>query len=315
MIKKLLGVVMLLIGLVGLVLSIGVAVVVNQTMDSIGVGLDDSLTLTIDSLDTVKDTLELTQTTIVQVNDALETVEDTSGSISQTIADTEPLLGAVSDVTSETLPDSIQAFQDTVPNMASVAGAIDDSLLTLSDFEIDEEVFGVGLQFDLGIEYEPTEPFDETVAELGNSLDGVPEQLRGLKVHIDTTTDNLLTISENISDIGENLATINGSIAEVDPLLDEYIGLIDQVKDSTETVKSDLERQVQNVKTGLMVIFIWMALLNVPPLYIGAELLSGEREQNDDDNEDDENEDGAGDGADEESDGDNDTSDDAPEEA
>lgn len=288
MIKKLLGILMVIIGILGIGLSIAVTVIVNRTIDSIGNGLDHNLTLTLDSLDTVKDSLELTQTTVGQVNEGLETVEDTASNISQTMADTEPLLDAVADVTSESLPDSIESFQSAVPNMAGVAGAIDDTLTTLSDFEIDEEIFGVGLQFDLGIDYEPDEPFEDSITSLGTSLDGVPEQLRGLETHIDTTTANLLTISENIDEIGSNLDTINSSIGEIGPLLDEYIGLIDQLKDSTERVQDDLDTQLQNVRMGLSIIFIWMALLNVPPLYIGAELLSNKRQNRDNDDEIDE---------------------------
>ena len=85
MIRRILGFIMLFIGLSGLVLSIGGALVTRRMVDNVGQGLDQSLRLVSESLDTVLDTLALTKTTVGQVNGSMTTVETTATDLAQTI--------------------------------------------------------------------------------------------------------------------------------------------------------------------------------------------------------------------------------------
>ena len=112
----------------------------RQAIDAAGVSVESSLELVSTSLDTVSDSLLLVKTTINDAAAGMETVEDTAVNLSKTVGDTKPLLDGVSQVISEDAPDSIEALQATVPNMAEVAGVIDETLITLSDFGFKQQI-------------------------------------------------------------------------------------------------------------------------------------------------------------------------------
>jgi ABC-type transporter Mla subunit MlaD len=272
--RRLAGFILLIVGLAGIAIAIGGFMVTDQVVDAVGATLDSTLTVTSDSLGTVEDTLSLAQTTIGDVNASLDTVEETADSLAKTLSDTEPMLNQVTQIVSEDAPESIESVQAAIPNVAEVAGVIDDTLITLNNFEIDEEFLGFEFKYDLGIDYEPEEPFDETVTELGESLDGLPEQLRSLEDGLADTSANLSTVSENITMIADDLNTINGRIADVDPLMDEYIGLIGNINTTIEQTQTTVDLQLDSAKMVLKVVMVWLGLMQFAMLYLGWDLMT-----------------------------------------
>lgn len=275
MIRRILGFVMLFIGLSGVALSIGGALVTQRLVDKVSQGLDQSLRLVSDSLDTVLDTLDLTKTTVGEVNGSMETVEAAAVNLAQTINQTRPLLDQVNQIASHDVPDSIEAVQETIPNVAEVAGTIDTTLRALNDFRIDQTILGFPIQYDLGIDYAPAASFDESITAISASLDGIPNRLRTLEVYLSVTDENMDTISQDILLIAGDLKTINGRVADVQPLLDEYIRLITQVNDNIRQTRASLSSQLEQFKLALIIIFIWVGLTQAAPIYLGWELLRG----------------------------------------
>ncbi len=282
-IRKITGFVLLLIGLVGVVLAIGAYIVSPNVVDAVVDGLDSTLALTSESLSTVDETLALAQTTITDVNTGLDTVGETAVSLSQTIKDTQPMLDQVTQITSQDAPNSIESVQAAIPNVAEVAGVIDDTLITLNAFKIDESFLGIDLNYDLGINYEPTVSFDETVTELGSSLDGLPEQLRDLEPSLVSASENMDTISDSIVTISGDLDNINGRIAEVNPLLDDYKSIIGEINDTVQQIQTSVSGQVGTAKLVLRVVAAWMGFMQFSLLYLGWDLMT--REDDDDDEE------------------------------
>jgi methyl-accepting chemotaxis protein len=277
MFRKLIGFLLLLIGVIGVALSIAGVYFSDQIVSAMGDGLDSTLKLTTDSLVTVEDTLALAQTTIGDVNAGLDTVGVTADDLAKTLADTRPLLDQITQVATEDVPGNIEAMQATIPNMAEVAGVIDDTLITLNAFKIEESILGINLNYDLGVDYQPTVPFDETVTALGSSLDGMPDQLRSLQPSIETASDNLAVVSEDIYAISDDLAVINGRIAEVEPLLGDYIGIVGDINGAVTTTREQVNTQLKTVSLALKIGLVWLGLMQFAILYLGWDLIIGER--------------------------------------
>lgn len=274
MFRRISGFVLLIIGLLGVALSIGGFLYSGRAVDAVVKLADDTLGLTGESLATVEDTLALARGTITDVNASLVTVEETADSLAKTIEDTQPLIDEVAQITGEDAPNSIESLQDAIPAVAEVAGVIDDTLLTLNSFKIEEEILGFELNYDLGVNYEPTVPFDETVSNLGSSLDGFPDRLRELEPSLAAANDNLANVSENIYAVSDDLAVINGRIADVDPLLGDYIGLVQNINTTLATTQSTLQAQAGNAKLALQLVFAWLGFLQFSLLYLGWDLMT-----------------------------------------
>jgi methyl-accepting chemotaxis protein len=273
MIKKIIGVVMLLIALSGLAISAFGIVTSRQLFEDIAIRLDNTLSLAADSLDTVTETLLLTQTTVIQVEESLETVGDTAVELSQTIDHTQPLMNQITDVATQDLPESLESVQASIPDIAEAAGAIDDTLRLLDSFEVDRQIFGVPIRFDLGVDYQPDAALDDTVNNLGTSLDGVPDSLRGLEVNMSAVSQNLSNIGANVLTISEDLDRINQSIGEVEPLIDDYIRLVEETDQLILEAQESIAQLLDAVILIATALFIWMGLNQIVPLYLAWTLL------------------------------------------
>lgn len=277
MFRRLLGILMVGTGMIGFISSVAGIVIGLQVIDAIGTGIQSNLLITSQSLDTVEDTLLLAKATISDVNTSLETVEMSADDLGRTINDTRPLVDRVTGIASEEVPNSIEAVQASIPNMVAVAGVIDETLTTLNNFRIDESILGLRLQYDLGVDYDPEVPFDESVMALGESLEGLPETLRTLRVYLNVTNENLATISQGLFNVADDLDTVNGRISEIEPLLDEYIRIVSETNDNTRQLRAQVDYQLARARLVLVALMIWLVLAQAVPLYLGWELLTGRR--------------------------------------
>ena len=130
-----------------------------------------------------------------------------------------------------------------------------------------------------------TSPFDETVISLGSSMDGLPERLESLGAELAVADENLATISEDMDTIAGDLEKINGRIAEIPTLLDDYIRLTTDLSDAIRQSRARLQTQLDLLKRGIVIFLIWLGLIQLAPLYLGLELVTGKRDENEENNE------------------------------
>lgn len=276
MFKRILGIVILLVGLFGLLVSIGGTIISRSVIGQLEESLETSLTLASDSLNTVDDTLHLTQTSVEHASASLDTLAETASNVSTTMKDTQPLIDKVTVSATQRIPDSIESIQGTLPDVAEAAGAIDDTIRVLDSFELDRRVFGIPIQFDLGIDYQPSVPLDETVLILGQSLEGVPEDLRALEADMLRTSENLGLIGGNIETISGDLDSVKQTVDEINPLLDQYIDIVNQTQELISQAQADLGDTLTMLQLAITALFVWLGLNQIVPLYIGWTLMSGD---------------------------------------
>jgi len=275
--KRILGAEMLLVGLLSLAFCVLGAIYGARMIERVGSGLDGSLSLASQSLDTAVESLLLAKMTLGEVNDGLETVETTLVDVSQAMSQTRPLLADLGQVVSQDVPNGIEASQAAMSEMAQGAAAVDQTLATLSDLRIEQSILGVPLRFELNLGYSTEVPFEESVNRVGSSLEGIPSQLRGLAVHVDTADGNLHMISQDLLAVSSDLDAIGGRAAEVAPLLDRYARIVTEANDLVQQARAGLSRRLLRAKLAVTMAMVWLSLMQVAPLYLGWELASGRR--------------------------------------
>lgn len=277
MIRRVLGLIMLLVAFAGIAIGISAIVLARQFVDDVGAGIDETLLLTTDSLENIRETLLLAKNTVTQVNESIDTVEETVTNLGQSISQTRPLLQQVNTVASEDVPSSLEAVQQSLPNVSGVAAAIDETLTTLNDFQINQTVLGIPIRYDLGINYDPDVPFNESIDDIGASLDGMPERLRSMGIYINVADNNLVTATADMRQLSRDLDGISQSVEEINPLLDEYIRIVGATADLVRQTRTQVRRSLVTAKTVLTLVFAWFALTQIAPLYLGIALLRGRR--------------------------------------
>ncbi len=278
MVRRFFGILILLTGIFGLVLGVIGLRAANNLIDQLGVALDNTLKATATNLDNVHETLVVTKSSLREATVAIETVQITALDLSTTITQTRPFLSSVNEVATVNVPESLDAFQVAIPNIAEVAGGIDDAMVALSNFTFATQLLGVDLGFDLGISYAPAVPFDETITELGASLEGLPDSLRQLDTQIQVTSDNLVVISRDVERLSADIGNINTQLKRFDPVVDGYIKTVSDLRFSANQARQDIDQQMGMLKTGVNFIFLWLALMQITPLYLGAKLVFGKKD-------------------------------------
>ena len=271
--RRLLGIIILLTGLVGVGIAVTGALLLPNLVDRVAASLESTLTQTSEGLELVEASLLQAKVTVQDLGTTLGTVETNMTVLGQAVSETRPFLDQVSTVAADELPQSIETLQAAIPDMAQVAGVVDDTLTTLNRFRIDEEFLGFEIKYDLGVNYDPAVPFDETVLTLGDSLDGLPGSLRSLRVYANVTNDNLEEISQGLYQIGTDLEGLNGRLSEIAPLLNDYLRLITETNDATRQLRGQMSSQLDSLKTGILFVMIWLAFAQLAPLYLGWELI------------------------------------------
>lgn len=264
-IKRILGVIIILTAVLGLVVCVGLIVVGPQAFDRVAADVDSSLGAVNNTLDTVSETLRLAQVTSVQMNTGLKTAELSLYSTARTISETRPLITSTGQLLTGDLANSIDSVQATIPTLSKLADQIDRTLAVLSQAQI--------LGFGLGIEYNPDETMGQSIDAIGKSFDGIPARLRGMSGSITTANVNLSTMSTNLVAIGGNLREINTSLAKYPDLFGKYLESAASARQRLQTLQLELHNDLQIIKTGLTVFLIWLGLAQLAPLYIGFELL------------------------------------------
>lgn len=277
MFRRLIGFVIFLVGLIGLGAAFLVGTRLPLLIEQTAVSTDDTLQTVSRNLSTIEVTLGVAKTTLADVNETLTTVEESMLVLGTAVTETTPLLDQATEIASSEVPESIEAVQDAIPDLVQVAAVIDDTLVTLNRFQIDETVLGFRINYSLGVDYNPTQPFDETVLSLGEGLEGLPSSLRSLEQYADTTEQNLTVVSQSLIAIGADLAVLNGRIEQIDPLLDEYLKIVTETNDSTRRTRRQIASQWAQLAFGVRLFAAWLALSQLVPLYLGWELMSGYR--------------------------------------
>lgn len=277
MIRRVFGFFMLLIGLAGLLLSVAGNRFGHQALDGVETAVSDALILTSQSLDTVQETLLITKDTVAVVGQSLTTVENAATNLGGAISDTQPLLTELGQIASQDLPNSLEAIQETIPNVSQAAKVIDDTLVTLNRFRFEETlpIVNYTISWNLGVNYNPTIPFDVAVVQIGESLKPLPARLRILEEQITITAENMEGISGDVFLIAADLAAVNEQINALNPLLDEYLATVTLINDTSRLTRASIKEQLESLKSGITWIMIWLALFQIIPFYLGYELITG----------------------------------------
>jgi len=277
MIRRILGVILLMIGLSGIALGVVGTRVSRDMLQTLSNGTKAGLDLAIDSLQTVSDSLTLARQTIADVHTSLETVQTTATDVAVSLEASQPMVADVAAIAGQDLPRSVETIQAAIPNAAQAAEAIDSTLTTLNRFKIDTTILGFPIQYDLGIDYNPDVPFGESVLAIGRSLDDMPIRLRNLETALEDTAVNLQTISEDMRSLSTDLDGINGRLLDFDPLITDYIRIVTETDDNLRLIRGQIDQQVTSAQLVITLGMVWLVVSQLVPLYLGLDLLTDGR--------------------------------------
>jgi hypothetical protein len=243
-------------GVVAGLAAIAVGLWLIQDLDAL---LGRSLTLTSESLTTVDSSLMVAAESVTAVGDGLGDAESTSRGLEDSLANGAALLRETARLTRSDIAVSLESFERSMPALIQVSGTVDQTLRAVDNLPV-------------GPEYNPEEPFDETLQALQQDLDGLPEDLRDQADTIDEAGSNLARVGRQSVEISTSIADVRASLTETGRVLDQYQATTGQARDLLDDTRSDLNRRLWILRALVIVLGIIYCFGQLLPIYLGSRM-------------------------------------------
>ena len=214
------GVTAIVASVIGLVLGL---VMVGNLSDY----LEESVGVTESALGAVEETLGLIESVTTEVEGAVGGAAQSIGAISEAASTASGDLETVADFLEDDLSGSLQAILDTMPAAIQTAGVIDSTLNALSF---------------LGVDYDPSQPFDESLRAVEDALVGIPAQLatqaeaiRGLGPISEQFAEDAAATAESFAGLSAELGSTQQIMASYRTTLDQAQAVIERTRSSLST--------------------------------------------------------------------------------
>lgn len=253
------GRIMRAVGIVGVLAGITATATGLWLVQDIDVLLGRSLRLTAESLTAVDSSLTVAADTVEVVAEGLGSAEQTSRGFEATLVDGADLLDETGRMLRGDVASSLESVERTMPALIQVGGTMDSTLRALA-------------QLPVGVEYDPEEPFDETLQALQDDLDGLPEDLRTQADTVADAGDNLREVGRQGADIATSIADVRASLSEASDVLGEYRATAGEARELMAQTSDDLDRRLLVVRILIVVLGLVFCAGQALPLYLGHRL-------------------------------------------
>lgn len=172
--------------------------------------LDNALESAIDNLDTISTTLINLNTTIDSISDSLNSSADLiGGDLRVTIIDTQTALSSA----------------------ASSAGLVDNTLRFLAAIPL------------LGADYRPEIPLSDSLLQVSESLNDVPDAFLEIELYIRETEDGMVSLKADVTDLAIEIEEYEQDLIAAQQIISEYDLVIDDLREQV----SDFRQHTSNI--------------------------------------------------------------------
>jgi hypothetical protein len=212
----------------------------------------------------ISDTIGASQRLVSRTTEALTSIEGATRSTASTVESVNEILGETAALAGGEIADSLDSAVGSLPGVISTARVVDRTMRTLSL---------------LGVDYDPDQPLDESLAELEASLRPVPDQIRDQAELLEDARSDIDLI---VSDAGELAAVLLRARVElrgVEQVLADVAANAADASAGVQAIESDLDTYETAARALMLLATIALLVAAATPLVIGIQHMrdSGER--------------------------------------
>jgi hypothetical protein len=220
---------------------------------------DDSLEVTLQSLEAIDDTLDLADEVLAS-----------------SVAGVEALAGALAAGTGSF--DAGTAAIDDIAQLADTIGpSLDDAAATVRTLErigLDiDRVLGAVSNLPFAPDYDPAAGLGDTIGDLADTLEVLPEQLASTAGNLTAFTASAGELQQQLDEITASVTQISADLADTPDLVDQYRASVADARALAVAANRDLGVGVTLMRILLVVGGITLLLGQIVPLWLGRSLL------------------------------------------
>lgn len=263
-IRKLVGVLLLLAAVLGLIFSIGAVVYVWRIEQPAVESLQSTIDLLGQTMETTAQGLTITQSAVKSSVDTISALQSTVQTTASTIKSSGPMVNEITALMQNDLPNTIKATEASLRSASQSARVIDGLLGTLSSIPL----LGSSLNYD------PKVPLSTALSDVADNLSNLPQAFENMQESLEETTGNLDTFEADLTVMAKSIGEIQSSVAQYDQVIEGYKFSITQVKAGLNNLKTNVPTFVHFLVLAMTVFFVWMAIAQLGLLTQGWELVT-----------------------------------------
>jgi len=275
--RRILGVLVMIAGILGLVLSLAGLVMVWVTKPTMIGYANTTIDTLNESVSTSQSVMEVTGQALGATIDSIDALSAMLSTTAATVEDTQPVLDEIDTIMAVTLPSSLKATTDSLYTAQEAAQVMESTIQSLDAFRF--LLSATPLVGDLvdqtGESYNPEKPLADSLGELAVNLEGLPDTFVEMSVNLSATDDNLGSIQGNLTTMSDSVGFISSSLGEYKKMIDQSKSSMDDLTSILMNVQSNLATILNGMVIGLTLFFIWLLAAQVVILSQGWELYQG----------------------------------------
>ena len=276
-IRRVLGVLVMIAGILGLVLSLAGLISVWVVKPAV----TGYVITTIQTLDTSIDTSQKAmQVTGQALGATVESVDALSTMLSTTalsVEETQPVLDKLNVMIGETMPSTLGSASDSLKTAQQAAEVLESAIKSLENFRA---VMSATPLLGALVEkpkqaYNPQVPLADSLGELASQLGGLPATFTEMAADLNKADDNLVTIQSNLTTMSSSVGLISKSLSEYQAMISQSQSSMENLSSMLTNIQNNLTNILNGVAIALSVFFFWLLAAQVVILSQGWELYQG----------------------------------------
>lgn len=253
------GRLMIGVGVAGALIAVFGMIVGWIFVGQLATASDDSLDITVSTLDAVDDTIDLADDVLVSSADSVDALAGTLTAISASFDTGTQAIVDIADL-ADTIGPSLEEAGSTVRSLERVGGTIDGVLGAVSNLPF-------------GPDYDPSAGLGETFGQLADTLEELPAQLGATADSLTEFTGSADGLQTELDQFATSVESISVDLGDTGALVDQYRASVDQARLLAIETNNDLDTGVVLMRILLVAGGITLLLGQVLPLWIGRSLL------------------------------------------
>jgi uncharacterized protein YukE len=276
-IRRILGVLVMLAGILGLVLSLAGLVMVWVAKPTVAVYAGTTIGTLNESIVASQKVMDVTTQALGATIDSVDALSAMLGTTAATVEDTKPVFDKFDTIMSTTLPSTLKAATDSLYTAQGAAKVLESTIQSLDAFRF--ILSGTPLVGDLlpppGESYNPEKPLADSLGELASNLEGLPNTFVGMSDDLNATDDKLASVQENLITMSDSVKLISSSLSEYQKMIVQSKASMDNLASILTNIQNNLNTILNGVAIVLTLFLLWLLATQIVILSQGWELYQG----------------------------------------
>jgi len=276
-IRRILGVFVMIAGILGLGLSVAGLVVVWVAKPTVTAYANTTIDTLSESVTTSQNVMEISGQALGATVESLDALSSMLSTTAATVDDTTPVLNEINTIMSDTLPSTLEATTASLYTAQDAAQVLESTIKSLDAFRflLSATPLLGNLVDQPGVSYNPEKPLADTLGELAANLEGLPDTFINMSVNLASADDNLGSIRENLTTMSDSVGLISSSLSEYEKMVIQSQSSMDNLTSILANIQSNLATILNGVAIVLTLLFLWLLAAQVVILSQGWELYQG----------------------------------------